>query len=138
MKLIIVGAGVWLACLGAAAARGATVRSCGALTVGPTAITTGSSGAGPSCMLAAFERCRAARYSLSSFGVDTIAATSFTIVRHGAVCGVSVAVSFRVVPQQPRATGSGTCQAISKRGGDIIATGCRGSGLADVISLTGK
>ncbi len=138
MRLIVVCAGVWVACLGAAGAAGATVRSCGALTVGPTAIKTGSSGAGPACMLAAFGRCRAARYTLSSFGVDTIAATSFTIARHRGVCGVTVAVSFRVVPQQPRSTGRGTCQAIGKRAGDIVATGCRGSGLADVISLTGK
>ena len=57
MKPIIVCAVVWLACLGAAAARAATAPSCGTLTVGPTAIRTGSSGAGPSCMLAAFERC---------------------------------------------------------------------------------
>jgi hypothetical protein len=137
MKPIIACAGVWLVCLCAAEACAATAHSCGTLTVGPTATRTGSSGAGPSCMLAAFERCRAARYTLSSFGVDTIAATSFTIVRHGAVCAVSVAVSLRVVPQQPRSTGSGTCQAIGRRGGDIVATGCRGAGLADVIPLSG-
>jgi hypothetical protein len=89
-------------------------------------------------MLAAFERCDAARYSLSSFGVDTIATTSFSIARRGTGCGISVARTFEVVPQRPRQSGGGTCAAIARRAGDIVATGCRGSGLADVISLTGK
>jgi hypothetical protein len=75
MKLAFVG--LALAWLTAAGAGGAGVRSCGTLTVGPTAIRTGGPGAGAPCMLVAFERCEAARHSLSSFAVDTVATTSF-------------------------------------------------------------
>jgi hypothetical protein len=137
MKLLVaILAVAWVTATGGAEAG--VVRSCGTLTVGPTAIKTAAAAAGPPCMLAAFERCDAARYSLSSFGVDTIATTSFSIARRGTGCGVSVARTFEVVPQQPRQSGGGTCAAIARRGGDIVATGCRGSGLADAISLTGK
>jgi hypothetical protein len=137
MKLLFASLAVaWVTATGGAG--GEAVRSCGTLTVGPTAIKTGGTAAGPPCMLAAFERCDDARYSLSSFGVDTIATTSFSIARHGTGCVVSVARTFEVVPQRPRQSGGGTCATIARRGGDIVATGCRGSGLADAISLTGK
>ena len=137
MKLLFATVAVaWVTATGGAGAG--VVRSCGTLTVGPTAIKTGGAGAGAPCMLAAFERCDAARYSLSSFGVDTIATTAFSIAKRGTGCSVSVARTFEVVPQRPRPSAGGTCAAIARRAGDIVATGCRGPGLAEAISLTGK
>jgi hypothetical protein len=138
MKLVFASIGVvWVAAAGVAG--GGAVRSCGTLTVGPTAIRTGGAGAGAPCMLAAFARCVAARYRLSSFGIDTVATTSFSIARSGGGgCSVSVARTFQVVPQPPLPSGGGTCAAIASRAGDIAATGCRGSGLASIVSLTGK
>ena len=126
-----------LAAVGACAATVAA-RSCGSLTVGPTALKTSASGRGASCMLGAFRTCSPAVYELSSFGVDTIGRSTFTIVRRSGGCGVTVAVTFQVVPQPAKAPTLGSCKAIVRVGSDIVATGCHGSALAATESLTGR
>jgi hypothetical protein len=136
---------VLVACLAAAAvvAAGAcavsvAARSCGSLTVGPTALRNSTSGRGASCMLSAFRTCSPAVYELSSFGVDTIGRSTFTIVRRSSGCSVTVAVTFQVVPQPAKAPTLGRCKAIVLAGSDIVATGCHGSVLAATESLTGR
>ena len=134
-----------VACLTAGALTGigsgasaAPARSCGGLTVGPTALRTGASGRGASCMLAAFRTCSPAVYELSSFGIDTIGRSTFTIVRRSGGCAVTVAVTFRVVPRPARPPSIGRCTAIVRAGTDIVATGCSGTALSATESLTGR
>ena len=115
-----------------------TIRSCGSLTVGPTALKTGGSGPGAPCMLVDFAQCVPATYSLSSFGVDTIRRSIFTIVARTGACSVSVTQTFRVVPRQARPTAEGRCTSIVRFRGDIVAKGCRGAGLAVTMSLEGR
>ena len=113
-------------------------QSCGSLTVSGTATVTAHTGRGAPCLLAAFRTCTPASYELSQFGVDTIARTSFGIQRKNGSCEVTVGTSLRVVPQKPRPSGSGDCTGLAHRGTDIVATGCRGTGLDSTISLTGR
>jgi hypothetical protein len=127
-----------LAALALPATAGAAGRSCGSLTVSGTGTVTAHAGGGAACFLAAFRNCTRASYELSRFGVDTIARTSFGIVKRDGRCQVTVATSLRVVPQKPRASGSGDCTGLSRRGTDVVATGCRGAGLTGTISLTGR
>jgi hypothetical protein len=119
-------------------AHGATVKSCGSRTVAGTGTVTASSGGGPACLLAAYRACTPATYTLSLFGVDTIARTAFVVRKDGNGCTVAIGQSLTVVPQKPRPDGTGTCKAIASRSSDIVATGCRGTGLAATISLTGR
>jgi len=127
------------ACAGhAAAAPSGAVRSCGSLTVGPTALKTGSSGPGATCLLANFAHCLPATYSLSMFGVDTIRRSLFTIAPRAGACSVTVTQSFRVVPRPAKQSGQGTCAAIVRSRGDIVAKGCHGAGLASTMSLLGR
>jgi hypothetical protein len=114
------------------------VKSCGSRTIAGTGTVTASSGGGPACLLAAYKACTPATYTLSLFGVDTIARTVFTVRRSGNSCMVAVGRSLTVVPQKPRPGGKGTCAAIARRSGDIVATGCHGTGLSATISLTGR
>jgi len=88
-------------------------------------------------MLAAFRVCKAAVYRLSVFGVDTISASTFRVVKDDGTCALVVATSVRVVPQPPRPAVVGHCGAIVRRGSDIVAARCRGGGLAAAVSLTG-
>jgi hypothetical protein len=124
----------------AAGASASTVpsRSCGSLTVGPTALGKGPSSRGASCMLSAFRSCAPAVYELSSFGVDTIGRSTFTIVKHAGGCTVTVSVTFQVVPQPAKPPTFGRCTAIVQAGSDILATGCHGAALAATESLTGR
>jgi hypothetical protein len=115
-----------------------SARSCGSRTVGPTVIVTATQRGGPPCLLAAFRTCGPAVYELASFGVDTIARLTFTVTRSVSGCYLAVSGSFEVVPQKARPSGSGRCAAIVRRGSDIVATGCRGTGVTPVISLAGK
>jgi hypothetical protein len=88
-------------------------------------------------MLRAYRHgCTTATYTLSSFGVDTIATLRFQLVRRGGSCTVVVTRSFHVVPQKPRVTGAGRCKTLRRSATDIVATGCSGSGLALTTSLT--
>ena len=122
--------------LGAAATG---VIDCGSLTVGPTALPTGKNGGGASCLLHAYQqRCRAAVYELSSFGVDTIARDDFRVVSTNGRCRVNVTSSFTVVPRKPHLVGSGGCSSLNAVGGDVIARGCVGGGLESSFSLTGR
>lgn len=123
---------------GTATVATASTRECGSLTVGPTALKTGSSGRGASCMLSAFRSCLPAAYELSSFGVDTVGRSTFTIARRSGGCSVTVAVTFQVVPRPAKPPTIGHCSAIVQAGSDIVATGCHGSGLAATESLTGR
>jgi hypothetical protein len=128
------------AALPAAAHAGAarTTHSCGGLTVSAAGPVTTSNGGGPACFLKAFTTCTPASFELSRFGVDTVARTSFGILRNGKTCEVTVKLSFQVVPQKARASGGGTCGGLVRRGTDVVATGCHGTGLTRTISLTGR
>jgi hypothetical protein len=113
-------------------------RSCGSLTVSGAGTVTERTGVGATCFLAAFGTCTPASYELSRFGVDTIARTSFGILKTNGGCKVGVATTLTVVPQRPRASGQGTCSGLVRRGADIVATGCRGAGVNSLISLQGR
>jgi hypothetical protein len=89
-------------------------------------------------MLAAFRTCSPAVYRLSSFGVDTIGRSTYTIVKRSGGCNVTVAVTFQVVPQPAKAPLVGHCTRIVRSGSDIVASGCRGPNLAATESLTGR
>jgi hypothetical protein len=80
--------------------------------------------------------CQTARYSLSIFGVDTIATRGFAVLNHGGRCQVAVTISFRVVPQRPHTVGHGYCGTLELRRTGIVAGACHGNGLPPVVSLT--
>jgi hypothetical protein len=126
---------VLLSALAAGSAHAAT-RSCGMLAVGPGALRHGSAG-GPACLLRAYRSCSAATFTLSSFGVDTVAMDVFRIARASGGCRVDVSASFRVVPQHARLQ-SGLCRAVRRVAGDVVAVGCSGGLPAPTISLTGR
>jgi len=131
-----------VAAVGAALATNAgatkTLLQCRSLTTGPTALPGGGS-AGALCLLHAYrQNCRPAVYELSMFGVDTIARDTFRVVSESGRCRVQVTTSFTVVPQKPRAQGSGRCSVLDARGTDVVAGGCVGVGLPRSISLTGR
>jgi hypothetical protein len=75
---------------------------------------------------------------LSSFGVDTIGTDTFRTVRRAGSCQIRVTMSFHVVPQSPRQTGSGYCRTLRRQGTDVVAGGCSGIGLPASLSLTGR
>jgi hypothetical protein len=119
----------------AVGAAPAAPRSCGVLSIGPGSLHRGDPTA-PACLLQAYRNCRPASFTLSSFGVDTIAKDTFRIVRNGTTCGVAVLASFEVVPQQPHHSHA-TCRRVQRLAGDIVASGCTGT-LPATISLTGR
>jgi hypothetical protein len=126
--------------VGAAAAQGVVaspMRSCGSLTV-TDALPTNSTGGGAACMLNAFRSCTPATYRLASFGVDTVATSTFTVAKGASGCAVTVSVTHRVVPRPPSGPTVGRCGAIVRAGSDIVATGCRPGTLLPTLSLTGK
>jgi hypothetical protein len=76
-------------------------------------------------MLSAFRECRAAGYTLSSFGVDTVREESFRIVPRAGGCAVYVTDTNRVVPQQPRVLRRVVCTRLRKTpAGDVVADHC--------------
>jgi hypothetical protein len=98
----------------------AAAIQCQARSIGPGSLRRGGT-SGAACMLAAFNDCHAAGYTLSSFGVDTIHTETVRLVG----CKVYVTESFRVVPQQPRVLGRFVCSRLRKTGtGDIVADRC--------------
>ncbi len=123
-------------CLVAAAGAGAsTTQTCPPRSIGPGALLRGGT-AGAACLLHDYQHgCTSAQYTLSSFGVDTIATLRFTLVRRSGKCAIAVTRSFRVVPQNPRVTAAGTCKTLRKTATDIVAAGCSG-GLSPTTSLT--
>jgi hypothetical protein len=131
---------LWIATAAVAAvtgsARATVTPSCGALSIGPGAVTHGSTRAA-ACLLHAFQQhCRPASYRLSTFGVDTIAVDDFRVAATAGRCRITVATSFRVVPNRVRPGAVGVCASLVSRGVDIVATGCKVDGLPAVISLT--
>jgi hypothetical protein len=137
VRTVLISA-VLLGTLAAARAAPATAVDCGLRSVGPGALVR-SVGPGPSCLLRAFEqRCRPASYRLSSFGVDTIGTDTFRTVRRAGACEVAVTIMFHLVPQPPKRTGSGYCRTLRRRGIDVVAGGCTGTGLPASLSLSGR
>ena len=111
-----------------------TVRNCGTLTLGPTARQHGST-SGSLCFFRAFtQRCTPATYSLMSFGVDTVAADTFALVRRGSQCRITVSISFRVVPERPQVH-RGRCTLLRREHNDVIALGCFGPEIPKTINL---
>jgi hypothetical protein len=109
---------------------------CQARSVGPGALARGTT-AGAACLLRAYRNgCSPTTYELSSFGVDTIATLRFQLVHGSGGCTIDVSRSFRVVPQKPHVTAVGHCKALRRTAADIVATGCRGTGLSATTSLT--
>jgi hypothetical protein len=134
MKLALLCSAL-LAALVAGTGHASAPRSCGTLSIGPGSLKRGSA-AGPACLLQAYRSCRPATFTLSSFGVDTIAKDVFRVVRTPGSCRVTVAGSLEVVPQQPHLFHA-TCQRIQRVANDIVATGCTGK-LPATVSLTGR
>jgi hypothetical protein len=109
---------------------------CTPLSLGPGSVTAHSR-QGARCLLTAYRHhCQPARYTLSIFGIDTIATRDFAVLNRSGRCQVAVTISFRVVPQQPHTSGHGYCRTLELRGTDIIAGACHGSGLPAAVSLT--
>ena len=114
----------------------AAITHCQARSIGPGSLQRGGT-AGAACVLAAFaDGCRAADYTLSQIGVDTIHSEKFrTLKLPGGRCGVSVVETFRVVPQPARLGESHTCGRLRKTAaGDVVADRCKPE--AATISLT--
>jgi hypothetical protein len=119
----------------AATASAGVVHDCGSLSVGPGALRHGPTN-GAACFLAAYPKCRPTSYTLSSFGVDTIATDLFRLEATSSSCQVQVTGTFRVVPQRPHTTLRTFCLRVSRTANDIVATGCTGA--VKTISLTGR
>lgn len=82
---------------------------CPVASIGPGSLHRGGT-AGAACLVRAYDDgCRAADYTLSSFGVDTIHSRTFTLSKNGKTCVVRIVESFRVVPQKPHTTNRYTC-----------------------------
>jgi hypothetical protein len=119
----------------ASSAGASSAQTCPPRSIGPGSLLHGGT-AGAACLLRAYQHgCTSAQYTLSSFGVDTIATLRFTLVKRNGKCAVAVTRSFRVVPQKPRVTAAGTCKTLRKTATDIVAAGCSG-GLSPTTSLT--
>ncbi|MBV8258200.1 MAG: hypothetical protein JO073_10335, partial [Actinobacteria bacterium] len=118
-----------------ASGASAAPKSCGTLSVRAGNLRHGATN-GPACLLKAFKGCQVAAFTLSNFGVDTVATDTFTVAKAGSGCHVGVVGTFRVVPQTPR-TLTATCRALKASGTDVVATGCTG-GIPGPISLTGR
>ncbi|HVH51123.1 MAG TPA: hypothetical protein VM690_03190 [Gaiellaceae bacterium] len=82
---------------------------CPVSSIGPGSLHRGGI-AGAACLVRAYDDgCRAADYTLSALGVDTIHSRTFTLSKNGETCVVRIVESFRVVPQKPRETAHYTC-----------------------------
>ena len=111
----------------------AAATQCQGRSVGPGSLRRGST-AGAACLMSSFQNgCRAADYTLSSFGVDTIHARQFEVTRRNGACVVLVTDSYRVVPQQPRVIAKRSCSRVHKLNGDVVADRCT---TRETISLT--
>jgi hypothetical protein len=111
--------------------------TCGSYGVGPGTHTSGSTN-GARCLLREFDRCHAASYWLSRFGVDTIAVDDFTVANADGHCFISVETSLRVVPQQAKPQGTSFCASLKAEGTDVVAVDCTGGNLPKTVSLTGR
>lgn len=103
-----------VACAGAIAAGAAghptTIRRCPPTSVGPGSLHRGGT-IGAACLVASFRNgCRAATYTLSSFGVDTIRSETFVVSHRRTRCVVDVTDSFRVVPRPAHVAARYVCR----------------------------
>jgi hypothetical protein len=114
-----------LAALIASVAATVSPQHCDARTIGPGTRLQGGT-AGATCMLAAFrDRCRAATYTLSAYGVDTAHVETFTTRRlAGGRCGVVVVETARVIPQPAHVLSRHTCTRLRKTSTDVVADRC--------------
>ena len=102
----------------------AAVVHCPAASIGPGSLSHGGT-AGASCLMSSFQNgCKAADYTLSSFGVDTVHSETFRVERQNGRCVAAIVESFRVVPQPPRLTNRLTCARVHRLNGDIVADRC--------------
>jgi hypothetical protein len=109
------------------------VTHCQARSIGPGSLRRGGT-AGAACLLSSFQNgCRAADYTLSSFGVDTVHARTFRVERRNGTCAVLVTDSNRVIPQPPRILSKRTCRRVHRLNGDVVADRCT---TRETISLT--
>jgi len=109
------------------------VIHCPPVSVGPGSLHRGGT-VGPACLVRAYEdSCRAADYTLSSFGVDTIHSRAFTLTRNGKTCTVRIVESFRVVPQQPHVTATYSCRRLRP----FVADRCTPSATLSLTRLAG-
>jgi hypothetical protein len=93
----------------ASGASAALPAHCATKSIGPGSLQRGGT-TGASCFLAAFDNgCRAADYTLSQFGVDTIHSLTFTTQHRTTGCTVLVTESFRVIPRQAHVTAHYVC-----------------------------
>jgi hypothetical protein len=110
----------------------ATVKNCGTLSVGPGGTEHGTT-AGARCLLRAYQQqCQAAVYTLSSFGVDTVATQRFRVAHASGHCVVDVTVSFRVVPQ-PAHQQTGVCRTLALKATHVVAARCTGEIPASIV-----
>jgi hypothetical protein len=122
-----------------ASSAAATPSNCGSFSRGPAPGHVSGNAAGASCLLRAYQdHCRAARYKLSLYGIDTARYEEFVVARVAGRCEVTVTVSFRLVPQKPRVVGRGACTSIRKSGSDVLVSNCTGQGVSGTLSLTGR
>ena len=102
----------------------AAVHHCPAASIGPGSLHHGGT-AGASCLLSSFQNgCKAADYTLSAFGVDTVHSETFRVERLNGRCVVAIVESFRVVPQPPRSTTRLACTRVHRLNGDVVADRC--------------
>jgi hypothetical protein len=121
------------ALLASSASGSAAIRHCTPASIGPGSLHHGGT-AGAACLLFEFQNgCRAADYTLSSFGVDTIHARMFQVERRNGACAVLVTDTNRVVPQPPRLLARRSCSRVHRLNGDIVADRCT---TRETISLT--
>jgi hypothetical protein len=122
------------AALVASSAHAATPVQCPARTIGPGSLRKGGD-AGARCLLAAYRHgCRTARYTLASYGVDTVAVEIFRTRRlAGGRCDVDVEQTNRIVPQPAHMVDRHTCNRLRATAGDVVADRCAP---AATVSLT--
>lgn len=122
-----------LALLAIIAAGAGGVHHCPARAIGPQSVERGGT-AGAGCLLSSFQNgCRAADYTLSSFGVDTEHTRKFLVERRNGACAVLVTDSNRVIPQPARVLARRTCRRVHRLNGDVVADRCTPP---ETVSLT--
>jgi hypothetical protein len=134
-RIALIGCAAVVAALALSSYGGAqsTVQKCGTLTIRAGSKQGAVNGAG--CFLSAYQqRCRVATYKLSVMGVDTFSTDTFRLVRGNTGCRISVSTSMQVFPQ-PARVHHGSCKTLTRRHGQVFATGCVGSGIPKAISL---
>ena len=142
----MLGSAIRLACLVLAASAVAAalasapgratpaIQNCGSLSVGPGGTERGAS-AGARCLLQAYlEHCQPAVYTISLFGIDTVATDRFRLARDNGRCLVKVTISFRVVPQ-PARQHLGLCRTLALKSRHVVAGRCTGESIPASIVL---